>query len=198
MSRNGNGSAAVFLDRDGVLTCPIWNAATHDYEAPKTAEDVALIDGVVEALRRLCELGYRLVVISNQPDVAKGKMTCDALAAVEMKFVELLAGQGVVLDGVYYCYHHPRGTVPELTVTCQCRKPLPGLVERASRELNLDPAKSWFVGDRDTDVICGRSAGCRTILVRSEESKKPGWGESNPDFVVNNLGEAVKLMGQSS
>jgi HAD superfamily hydrolase (TIGR01662 family) len=117
---------------------------------------------------------------------------------VEQKFVALLAEQGIRLDGIYYCYHHPRGTLAELALACDCRKPASGSVRRACVELGIDAAQSWFVGDRDTDVLCGRGAGCRTILVRSGESRKPGWGESAPDFVADNLLDAVNVMGQPS
>ena len=189
-----DGKQAVFLDRDGVLTCPIWNAATGESEAPKRPLEMALTSHAVEAVKLLQEQGYRVVVISNQPDAAKGKTGYQDLLETGREFESLLARQGVRLDGVYYCYHHPAGVVPELTRPCDCRKPAPGLVVRACTELGIDPRSSWFVGDRDTDVECGRSAGCRTILIRSMESSRPGWGRSHPDMTADDVLGAVRMI----
>ena len=188
------GKKAVFLDRDGVLTEPVWNPATGEGEAAKRAEEVRLTSRAVEAVKRLRAAGYLAVVVSNQPDVAKGKATAEALAAAEREFEAQLERAGARLDGVYYCHHHPAGVVPELKVACECRKPAPGLVRRACAELGVDAGRSWFVGDRDTDVECGRAAGCRTILVRSVEAGRPGWGTSKPEHVAEDVLEAVRII----
>lgn len=193
-----SGSLAVFLDRDGVLTVPVLNPQTGGYEAPKDPGHVQLTEHAAEAVRRLQAAGYLAVVISNQPDAAKGKATVEALTAAGREFERLLAGQGVRLDGIYYCYHHPAGVVPELRVSCDCRKPLTGLVRRACTDMGIDATRSWFVGDRDTDVECGRAAGCRTILVRSAESRAPGWGGSQPDRIVDDVLDAVRIILESS
>lgn len=189
---------AVFLDRDGVLTCPVWNPGAGESEAPKRASDVELTPHAAEAVRLLKAGGYLAVVISNQPDAAKGKAEWADLQEAGQEFERLLAEEGVTLDGVYYCYHHPSGIVPGLTRECGCRKPAPGLVMQACGELGIDPARSWFVGDRDTDVVCGRAAGCRTILVRSMEAQRSGWGRSNPDRTVDDVLDAVKLILEPS
>ena len=193
-----DGNKAVFLDRDGVLTCPVWNAVTGESEAPKKAADMSLMSHAAEAVREFQANGYLAVVISNQPDAAKGKTTYSDLLEAGREFENLLERQGVRLDGVYYCYHHPAGVLPELTGPCDCRKPAPGLVVKACAELGIDPHRSWFVGDRDTDVVCGRAAGCRTILIRSVEASRPGWGKSLPDETADDVMGAVRIILESS
>lgn len=197
MSRGGRGRPAVFLDRDGVLMQPVLNPATGELEAAKRAKDATLTENAVDAVRLLHEHGYLAVVVSNQPDAAKGKAGIEALREVDREFQGLLAREGVRLDGVYYCYHHPRGVVPSLAMACACRKPATGLVERACSELGIDPARSWFVGDRDTDVECGRAAGCRTILVRGEAPRRPGRGGVGPDAVADDVLGAAKYIVES-
>jgi len=192
------GKQAVFLDRDGVLTVPVWNEATGESEAAKSPLEIELTEHAAESVKALQAQGYLVVVISNQPDAAKGKVDYGVLVETGRAFEALLKRQGVRLDGVYYCYHHPAGVLQELTGHCECRKPAPGLVKQACVELGIDPRCSWFVGDRDTDVECGRAAGCRTILIRSVESGRPGWGKSQPDGMAADVWDAVRLILEPS
>jgi len=194
MKEGPDMAPCVFLDRDGVLTELVFNSSTGIHESAKAKEDLVLCNGVGRELLRLRQCGFLLVVISNQPDIAKGKVASGDLAQVERAFVDEMNGAGVPADGVYYCYHHPAGILPELTGKCDCRKPATGLVDSAVADLDIDIDKSWFVGDRDSDIECGRSAGCRTILVRSIEARKAGWGSCSPDHVAEGLEEAVEII----
>jgi D-glycero-D-manno-heptose 1,7-bisphosphate phosphatase len=161
---------AVFLDRDGVLNNLVPDPASGFPESPLRAEDMSLIDGVPEALSALRGAGYLLVGVSNQPAAAKDVTSVEELQRVQARLLELLEGDGVTFDRFALCFHHPEGSVPELTMTCDCRKPAPGLLTDALRELSLDREASWMVGDTDSDIAAGKAAGVRTILIANPAS----------------------------
>jgi len=175
---------AVFLDRDGVLVEEIYYPHTGEREAPLVPEDVRLLPGVVEALGRLADAGFALVVISNQGAYAKGKTTLRALWQAHERFLALLAGHGVALDGCYYSYGHPDGVVPHFSGPSLDRKPGPYNIFVAAAQLDLDCSNSWMIGDRDTDVACAVSAGLRPILITGDDaapSRREGLIQT-PDF----------------
>jgi D-glycero-D-manno-heptose 1,7-bisphosphate phosphatase len=145
------GRAAVFLDRDGVLN---WDDGyTH------RIEDFRILPGVVEELKRLHSLGFLLVVITNQAGIARGYYTEQDYEAFTAHLRSELAAQGVVLDAVYHCPHHPEGTLPQYAVDCDCRKPKPGMIVTAMRDHGIDASQSWLVGDKLSDVQAGVAAG---------------------------------------
>lgn len=156
---------AVFLDRDGVINRNVFNPATGEYEAPLRAADFAFAPGSLKALRQLQSAGFLLFVVSNQPNYAKGKSSLAELSAIDAKMCRELAAGGVSLTATYYCLHHPEGVVPRYSGACACRKPSPYFLLRAIREFGLDAEWSWMVGDRQTDILCGRAAGVRTIFI---------------------------------
>jgi D-glycero-D-manno-heptose 1,7-bisphosphate phosphatase len=158
---------AIFLDRDGVLVEEIFYPRTGEREAPLAPEDVRLLPGVAPALRRLAEAGYALVVISNQGGYAKGKTSLRALWLAHERFLALLAEEGVRLDGCYYSYGHPHGTVPHFSGPSLDRKPGPYNIFIAEAQLDLDRQGSWMVGDRETDVACAIAAGLRPVLAKA-------------------------------
>src|SRR5947209_8464119 len=137
---------AIFLDKDGTLIDDV------PYNVDPSLMRLARGIGELPLLR---EGGYRLVVVSNQPGVAHGMYPCSALNAVERRLREMLTELGVSLDGVYWCLHHPEGKVREYARVCECRKPAPGLLRQASRDLDLDLARSWMIGDILDDVEAG-------------------------------------------
>jgi D-glycero-D-manno-heptose 1,7-bisphosphate phosphatase len=145
------GRAAVFLDRDGVVN---WDDGyTH------RIEDFRILPGVVEELRRLRSLGYLLVLVTNQAGIARGYYTEQDYEAFTKHLLSELAGQGAALDAVYYCPHHPEGTVARYATQCDCRKPRPGMILAAMREHGIDASQSWLVGDKLSDVQAGVAAG---------------------------------------
>lgn len=151
---------AAFLDRDGVIN------VEHGYV--HTWEDFEFVPGSVDAMRRLHEAGYALVVITNQSGLARGLYTEAQYQQLTTTLREHLSRQGVPLAAVYHCPHHPKGTVAALAVDCDCRKPAPGMLLRAARELDLSLADSVLVGDKGSDAEAGRAAGVgRVMLVRS-------------------------------
>jgi D,D-heptose 1,7-bisphosphate phosphatase len=156
---------AAFLDRDGVLNELVWFEEAGIVDSPFHEDQVRLIEGAADGVRRLRELGLPVFVVSNQPGIAKGHFGPDRLRRITQRLLDLLAERGASLDGVYYCLHHPRARVPQLRAVCDCRKPRPGLLTRAAAEHDLDLAHSIMVGDALTDVEAGLAAGCRTVLI---------------------------------
>lgn len=166
--------AAVFLDRDGVLSAPV----VHDGRPypPSTAEDLALLPGAAEACRLLAEAGLALIVITNQPDIARGTMRPATVAAINERLMEQLE-----LDEVVVCPHDDADG-------CACRKPKPGMLIEASERWRIDLASSVTVGDRWRDVDAGRAAGTRTVFVDRCYNER---GPEAPDLTVGELHESV-------
>lgn len=172
-------SAAIFLDRDGVLI--------KDVHLLTNPADIRVLEGVPQALTSLKEAGFKLIVISNQTVVAHGLVTEQEVYAINAEMERLLeqAG-GPHLDGFYFCPHHPNATLPAYRIACECRKPRPGLLLRAARQHNLNLGASFVVGDRITDIIAGARAGCRTVLVQTGKHQAP------PIETVEPLDESVQ------
>ena len=178
-------SKAAFLDRDGVLNELVYFEEAGIVDSPFHEDQLRLLPGVAEALCLLRETGFETVVISNQPVVAKGHCHRVRLDGITRRLHDLLAREGARLDAVYYCLHHPEAKLRELRVNCECRKPKPGLLQRAAVERGLDLSRSVFIGDSITDVLAGRAAGCRTALLGrvrcdlcrhlEEQGVKPDW-----------------------
>jgi len=179
-------SAAVFVDRDGVVNELVPDPLTGLPESPLQVSDTALIPGVVDALRRLAGAKLLLVGVSNQPAAAKGTVSRADLEAVHARVVELLAAEGVRFDDFRICFHHP-------DAGCACRKPAPGLLLSAAAELGIDLERSWMIGDSDADVVAGRQAGCRTVLVEHAGSSHRRTGAA-PDLTAPTLAAAVDAL----
>ncbi len=174
---------AIFLDKDGTLLENVpYNV---------DPEQVRLLPGAVEGLLQLQSAGYRLVVVSNQSGVARGMFPEQALVAVEQRLRNLLSAAGVNLDRCYFCPHHPTGAVLDYAIECDCRKPRPGLLIRAARELSLDLAQCWMIGDSPSDVEAGQRAGCRTLFIADPREPLPP-GMPQPNAMVANLIEAAR------
>jgi D-glycero-D-manno-heptose 1,7-bisphosphate phosphatase len=180
------GSRAVFLDRDGTLVLP--------RHYPRHPEELVLYPGLAPELVALRTLGFQLVVITNQSGIARGLVTPEELTAMHAFLSRQLANEGAVLDGFYFCPHHPDGVVPSLSVDCLCRKPHPGLILRAAGELDIDLAGSWMVGDILDDVEAGASAGCRTILVDLGTEDAPKSALRSPDYVARTTHHALRII----
>jgi D-glycero-D-manno-heptose 1,7-bisphosphate phosphatase len=184
---------AVFFDRDGVINELVLNTGTGEYEPPHSAEDLVLFPDAIRSLSALQDAGFDLFLVSNQPDYAKGKTTLEQIRAVHERLDQILKSKGILFREYYYCYHHPNGIVPEYSFVCDCRKPKPYFLLNAARDYGIDLTVSWMVGDRDTDVACGKSVGTRTILIKNPQSS--GYrGLSIPDFTAENLKDAVRII----
>lgn len=155
---------AIFLDRDGTLN--------HYVGFLRNIDEFELLPGAAEAVALINASGYLAVVITNQPVIARGEVSEEALRQIHNKMETLLGLEGAYLDGIYVCPHHPEhgfaGERPELKIVCECRKPKPGLLLQAASDLNIDLASSWMIGDSESDLLAGRAAGCKVALLTRE------------------------------
>jgi histidinol-phosphate phosphatase family protein len=183
-------SAAVFLDRDGVL-----NASVGHINAPGK---LVLLPGVPQAVARLNRSFFRTVVVTNQPVVSRGEATIPQLMQIHAKLDTDLGQAGAYVDALYFCPHHPEaghsGEVTALKIDCDCRKPKTGMVDQASNDLNIALGKSWMVGDTTSDVEMAQRAGMRSILVRTGEGGRDGKYGATPDFHAEDLAAAVDII----
>jgi len=188
---------ALFLDRDGVLNQNVFYQDTGAHESPRTVADFSLLPDAISSLLQLQAAGYKLFLVSNQPNVAKGKSQLQELVEIQAKLKSALDQAGISFAAFYYCYHHPDSTVPIYGGVCECRKPSPNFLKRAEAEYSIDLTVSWMVGDRISDIECGKRAGVRTVLVGLQQlptsELQPG---SSPDAIAADLGEATRYILQ--
>jgi D-glycero-D-manno-heptose 1,7-bisphosphate phosphatase len=170
-----NPASAVFLDRDGVLNAIVERDGKA--ASPRSLGELRLEPEAPDALARLKAQGFRLFVVTNQPDVARGLMAAEVLDAIHQRLLEALP-----VEGIRACTH-------DNADACDCRKPKPGLITGLARDYALDLTLSWMVGDQDRDVACGRNAGVRTILL-----DRPYNSGAGADHVVATLTEAVAVI----
>ncbi len=151
----------VFLDRDGTLNRYVGFLTD--------INQLELLPGAAEAVRRINDSGYLAIVVTNQPVIARGEVTVEQLQEIHNKLETLLGREGAYVDAIYYCPHHPHkgyaGEVPELKIDCDCRKPKPGMLLQAAKDFNIDLSASYMVGDSERDVLSGKNAGCTPVLI---------------------------------
>ncbi len=190
----GAARPAVFLDRDGTLN--------DDRPFINCAANLELLPGAGAALRRLREAGFLLILVTNQPVIARGEATWADLDDIHRKLEWELGKAGAYLDARYVCPHHPDagfpGEVPALKVACDCRKPATGLIDEACRDFAIDRAASWMVGDSTRDVELARRAGLRSVLVRTGNGGEDGRYEVRPDHVVADIAAAAELIAEQA
>lgn len=176
---------AIFLDRDGVIN--------EDMDTNPHADNLKLIPGVVDAVKIINKSDFLSIVVTNQPMIAKGFVTKDEVENTNAKLETLLGYEHAFLDAIYYCPHHPEkgfdGEIPELKIDCNCRKPKAGMFLQAQKDFNIDLARSWMIGDRDTDMLAGKNAGCKTILVGNTIAQS-----EYADYKCENLRDAIDLI----
>ena len=192
------GNRAVFLDRDGVIC--------EDIHYMKEPSQFKLILRVVEAIRLLNERGFKVIVVSNQSGVARGYLTEGDVKRVNLKMISEL-GDRCHIDAVYYCPHHPEIGIEPYRKDCVCRKPRPGMLKRAAKDLDIDLKRSFLIGDKMDDVFAGHRAGCETILVLTGQGRDEieGYNRLNhnvieksikpkPNNIASDLFEAVLII----
>jgi len=155
----------------------IWNPATSAYESPLTPEQFELLPNVIPALTLLRDAGFLLFLVSNQPNYAKGKASISTLDAIHAKLEAALTDSNVQFAAYYYCFHHPT-----FTGECICRKPLPYFLLRARDTFGVELTQSWMVGDRPSDLQCGRTAGARTVEISDRTASTSGADRIAPDL----------------
>ena len=180
---------AVFLDRDGTIN--------EERGHIQTPEELVLLAGAASAIRRLNASQYLTVVVTNQSVIARGKCTEIDMKTIHNRLQSLIGEFGASIDRIYYCPHHPNqlisGGRQDLKIVCDCRKPEPGLILRAAKEMNIDLNMSWMVGDMISDIEAAKMAGIRSILLTKQGSFDNQWSVS-PDAKCLDLNEAVDFI----
>ena len=182
---------AIFLDRDGTLI--------EDPGYLNHPEQVKLLEGVAEALIELRNMGYMLIVVTNQSAVARGIVSEKVLGEIHNRMRQLLTERGAYLDQIYYCPYHLDGVIPKYRKDSEWRKPNPGMLLAASEDMDIDLSQSWKIGDSSSDIEAGLRAGCKTILVNRLSRYKTTLGkpdEPKPDYKSVNMKEAVNIIKQ--
>ncbi|WP_159455454.1 D-glycero-alpha-D-manno-heptose-1,7-bisphosphate 7-phosphatase [Pseudobacteriovorax antillogorgiicola] len=173
---------AIFLDRDGVLI--------EDFGYVHRIEDVKLFPDVAEGLKALRAEGFRLLVVTNQSGVARGYFEIDAVHRCHDEIDRQLQAHDVTIDSYFICPHHPKGNTAPWNVTCSCRKPKPGLLEQANKEFGTVMDKSFIIGDKASDIECGRAAGIRGIQIDRGQYPK----DEKAFGLVTSFAEAVEII----
>jgi D-glycero-D-manno-heptose 1,7-bisphosphate phosphatase len=181
---------AVFLDRDGTINEEVGYLSN--------PEEFVLIDGSAEAVLKLNQAGLLVVVVSNQSGVARGYFTEDDVKRVNEKMTEELEKVGARLDAIYYCPHHSEFGDEKYRAECNCRKPMPGMVEEAKRKFDIDVSRSFVVGDHAGDIELAHNVGASSIFVLTghgrEEYDKMKEKGIVPDYTADNLLSAVAII----
>jgi D-glycero-D-manno-heptose 1,7-bisphosphate phosphatase len=188
----------LMVDRDGVLSDLVYNQEEGHIGSPIRADQLRVFPYTAPTLKRIKdELGFKVIVISNQPGVAKRQFTYAELERMNGKIRKELDRVNCAFDGEYYCLHHPDALIAKYKVNCDCRKPKPGLILKAAKEHDIDLKKSFFIGDALIDVKAGKAAGCKTILVGHYTdflNRMMKEEDAFPDHMIPSLKEAPKLL----
>lgn len=190
-SRNlQNKQKCIFLDRDGTIN--------EHVPFLKDKDKFKLLPGSVEAIKKINNSEYLCIVVTNQPIIARGESTVENLDNIHKRMGTLLGRDGAFIDGLYYCPHHPHkgyeGEITELKIECECRKPNIGMIINAVKDYNIDLTESILIGDTTLDIECANRAGIKSILVKTGEGGLDGKFDSQPDYIANNLLEAVDIV----
>ncbi|HSE37037.1 MAG TPA: HAD family hydrolase [Blastocatellia bacterium] len=185
---NPQSRLAIFIDRDGTLNEDIGYVSTPD--------ELVLYPWAAEAVRRINDSGLLAIVMTNQSGIARGMYTEKTLDAIHSRMIHELGREGARIDAVYYCPHHPDVGDARYRIYCECRKPRPGMLEKASREHRIDLAASYVIGDKASDIKLAENAGARSALVLTGYGREtfayPERWPCAPEFTAVNLLEAVK------
>jgi len=181
---------AAFIDRDGVIN--------EERNYVHQVDDFVLLPGVSEGMRMLHEAGYLLIVITNQAGVARGYYGLDAVDTLHQHMRELFRRQGVELNGIYICPHHPQGSDPDFAIECDCRKPAPGMLLQAAMDFNIDLPNSVLIGDKLSDIEAGRRAGLTKLVLVESGHAIPAEARADCKRIAPNLLEAARLLTSTS
>src|SRR3989344_2777718 len=193
-----NKSKTVFLDRDGVVNEMVIHKEQGLIDTPFSAEQMRFITGLEEPLRRMAALGYSLIIISNQPGLAKRQYSQQTFDALDQKLRDFFRQNGIPLLDVFYALSHPDANDPEYRKNLHLRKPEPGMLIEAAKKHNIELSKSFMVGDSWLDVAAGKAAGCCTGLIadryKSELAKLLAEKKVKPDYYAKNMAEVLEII----
>lgn len=177
---------AVFLDKDGTLIKNI-----HFNVNP---QKIKFLPGVIDGLKFLQKINFKLIIVTNQSGIARGFFKEKEFIEYKNYLEKLLMQNGVYVDSFFYCPHYPAGQVQKYAIDCLCRKPMPGLFIKATKELDINLSGSWMVGDVPEDIEAGKKAGCKTVLINRSNEVDWKFNKLNmPDYIVKSFIQAVKL-----
>lgn len=189
----------IFLDRDGVINKLIYHREEGIIDTPFTESQFEIVESVPSAISKLRKAGYKIIIISNQPGIAKGYYTLNTFEKIRTKMRLVLEKKNAMVDDEFYCLHHPTAKNLKYRKRCDCRKPRIGLIKKASIRYNIDIKNSYFIGDSIVDLQAAKKAGCKSIFIGnvsstlSEILKKK---KLNPDYIAHNLKEASEFIIQ--
>lgn len=178
---------AIFIDKDGEVNSDLPDAVNPNL--------ITLLPDIREGLSVLQSWGYKIIIVSNQPYIAKGFFQEADVLKFHIGLQQIFNVFGLRLDGFYYCPHHPDGKIPKYAISCKCRKPLPGLLFQAAQELNIDLNQSWMIGDVLREMEAGKRAGCKTLLVDNGNEKE--WiinPQRVPDYITYDFSYAITTL----
>jgi D,D-heptose 1,7-bisphosphate phosphatase len=180
---------AVFLDRDGTIIRDVDNLIR--------PQQIRFFPSAARAIAEINKMGFLVIVVTNQPVIARGWATEKNVDEVHAVFVDRLKRRGATIDAIYYCPHHPDANLKRYRALCRCRKPNTGMIIKAAKELGITMEGSYMVGDRTGDILAGERAKLRTILVRTGAAGKDGKHAMRPDHIAKNLAAAVAIIKKS-
>lgn len=184
---------AIFLDRDGVINKTVFSKRYNEYQPPHSIQEIDYYEDSIKSLKKLNSLDNFLIVISNQPDYAKGKTSLKNLIHVHYSISEYLEISGIRISDYFYCYHHPKGVVEDYTIKCGCRKPGTDFLDFAVKKFNLNLNDSWMIGDRESDILFGKNGGLKTIYINRSGLEIKNFSVK-PDYITENLDNAVNII----
>ena len=184
---------AVFLDRDGVINEIVYHKEMGIVDSPFTVNQFNLLPDVVKAIDNFHDQGFLVIIISNQPGIAKDHHSMDIFEKIRKKMHSEFEKLDTEIDAEYYCFHHPDAKIKDYKKICSCRKPEPGLILQAAEDFEIDLTNSWMIGDGINDIQAGIAAGCKTILIgrmKCDLCKILEEVGVKPDFIALNLYKA--------
>ena len=184
MKTKDTKNKACFLDRDGVLIEEVCYLSSPN--------QVTILPETIDALQLLKENNYKIIVVTNQAGVARGYFKEETIPKIHKEIDRQLAKHHLQIERYYYCPHHPDGTVKEYAISCECRKPMPGMILQAEKDFNLDLPNSFLIGDKVSDLLAAKNAGCHGIMVETGHGKEHKKDATTKGFpVLPNIKEAV-------
>lgn len=188
---------AFFLDRDGVVNRMHYDQEHGIIDSPLNPKQFFLMPGIENLIKTAKKLGYKVIIVSNQPVVAKGKTSLKKLEQITKKMIRQLRTKKAEIDDIFYCLHHPQAANPEYRKNCLCRKPKPGMLLQAADKFNIDLKKSIVVGDGLVDIQAGIAAGCQTVLVANDKIEVRNFlakFKLGPDLIAENFEDVIRYL----
>lgn len=188
---------SIFLDRDGVINKVVYHKEMGIVDSPSSVDQFMLLPDVGKAINKFHELGFIVIIVSNQPGLAKDNYGTDEFEKIKEKMHNELLQDGAEVDGEYYCLHHPEAEIEKYHVICDCRKPKPGMIIQAVEDHDINLSESWMIGDGINDILAGNAAGCKTILIGRMKCDLCRYLEeenAKPDFIAPNLYSASLII----